>query len=43
VQDTLGSAALTSCALAQIEAWHFPSIPAGDVTFRAPFVFTPPE
>lgn len=43
VQDTLGSAALTSCALAQIQAWRFPAIPQGVVTFRAPFVFTPPK
>jgi outer membrane biosynthesis protein TonB len=43
VQDTLGAAPLTSCALAQIHAWRFPVIPAGDVTVRAPFVFTPPE
>jgi TonB family protein len=43
VQDTLGSASLTACALAQIQAWRFPAIPEGVVTFRAPFVFTPPE
>ncbi|MFN8178076.1 MAG: AgmX/PglI C-terminal domain-containing protein [bacterium] len=43
VQDTLGSAALTSCAMAQIKAWRFPVIPQGSVTFRAPFVFTPPK
>lgn len=43
VTDTIGSRELTQCALAQIEAWKFPAIPAGDVTFRAPFVFTPPE
>jgi TonB family protein len=43
VQDTLGARELTSCALAQIEAWRFPTIPDGSVTFRAPFVFTPPE
>ena len=43
VTDTIGSHELTSCALAQIDAWRFPAIPAGSVTFRAPFVFTPPE
>ena len=43
VQDTLGSAALTQCAIAQIVAWRFPAIERGVVTFRAPFVFTPPE
>jgi TonB family protein len=43
VQDTLGSDALTSCALAQMRSWKFPQIPEGVVTFQAPFVFTPPE
>lgn len=43
VKDTVGSAGLTSCALLQIEAWKFPAIPEGTVTFQAPFVFTPPE
>jgi TonB family protein len=43
VKDTLRSAALTACALAQIEAWKFPPIDSGEVTFQAPFVFTPPE
>jgi outer membrane biosynthesis protein TonB len=43
VKDTLRSAALTACALAQIEAWKFPKVDAGEVTFQAPFVFTPPE
>ncbi len=43
VQDTLGSTALTECALAQIRSWKFPQIPAGTVTFQAPFVFTPPD
>jgi len=43
VTDTVRSAGLASCALAQIEAWRFPTIPEGVVTFQAPFVFTPPE
>ncbi|MGQ0722489.1 MAG: AgmX/PglI C-terminal domain-containing protein [Candidatus Eiseniibacteriota bacterium] len=43
VKDTLRSAALTACALAQIEAWKFPKVASGEVTFQAPFVFTPPE
>ncbi len=43
VQDSVGRAALTACALTQIEAWRFPEIPTGVVTFHAPFVFTPPE
>ncbi len=43
VTDSVRSAALTSCATAQIEAWKFPVIPEGVVTFHAPFVFTPPE
>jgi len=43
VENTLGSPALTSCALAQIRSWKFPEISEGVVTFQAPFVFTPPE
>jgi TonB family protein len=43
VKDTVRSAALTGCALAQIQAWKFPRVPEGTVTFQAPFVFTPPE
>jgi TonB family protein len=43
VKDTVGSPELVRCALAQIEAWKFPTIPEGTVTFQAPFVFTPPE
>ncbi len=40
--NTLGDAQLVECALAQIEGWRFPVIPEGVVTFRAPFLFTPP-
>lgn len=43
VTDTVRSAGLTSCAMAQIETWKFPAIPEGTVTFQAPFIFTPPE
>jgi TonB family protein len=43
VKDTVGSPELVRCAIAQIEAWRFPTIPEGTVTFQAPFVFTPPE
>ncbi len=43
VQNTLGSAALTACALSQIRDWKFPAIPAGVTTFQVPFVFTPPN
>jgi TonB family protein len=43
VRDTVGSAAMVACALAQIEAWRFPAVPEGTVTFQAPFVFTPPR
>jgi TonB family protein len=43
VKDTVRSAALTGCALAQIQAWKFPKVAEGTVTFQAPFVFTPPE
>jgi TonB family protein len=43
VTDSVRSAGLTSCALAQIQSWKFPEIPEGTVTFQAPFIFTPPE
>jgi len=43
VQDTVRSSELARCALAQIEAWKFPPVESGVVTFQAPFVFTPPE
>jgi len=41
--DSLGSAALRECVLIQVREWKFPAIPDGTVTFRAPFVFTPPN
>lgn len=43
IQDSVGSPNLAVCALAQIRAWRFPQIPDGVVTFKTPFVFTPPE
>ena len=43
VENTLGSQAVASCVLAQIRGWHFPAIPQGVTSFRAPFVFTPPN
>jgi TonB family protein len=43
VQDQIRSEALVECALAQIRTWRFPSIPEGTTSFRAPFVFTPPQ
>lgn len=43
IQNTLGSAALSSCALSQIRDWKFPAIPAGTTAFQVPFVFTPPN
>jgi len=43
VQNDLGSDAVVSCVLSQIRAWQFPTIPNGAVTFKTPFVFTPPE
>jgi TonB family protein len=43
VTDTLDRSALNSCALAQIREWKFPPIEEGQVTFRVPFVFTPPK
>jgi outer membrane biosynthesis protein TonB len=41
--DTLRSAAVTQCMLAQIRGWRFPAIAQGVTSFRAPFVFTPPR
>lgn len=43
IQNTLGSSALSSCALSQIRDWKFPAIPAGTTAFQVPFVFTPPN
>ena len=43
VEDTLGAGAVAACALAQIRDWRFPAIESGVTTFRAPFVFTPPQ
>ncbi len=43
VQDSLGSKAVTECVLGQIFGWKFPKIATGDVTFKTPFVFTPPN
>ena len=43
VEDSLRSAAVTDCVLAQMRGWKFPAIEAGVVTFKTPFVFTPPE
>jgi len=43
VQNTLGSQALSSCALSQIRDWKFAAIPAGTTAFQVPFVFTPPN
>jgi len=43
VEDSLRSPAVTGCMLAQMRGWRFPAIEAGTVTFKTPFVFTPPE
>jgi outer membrane biosynthesis protein TonB len=43
VEDNLKSPEITACVLAQIRGWRFPAIPQGVVTFKAPFVFTPPS
>jgi TonB family protein len=43
VQNTLGSERLASCALSQMRDWKFPPVPTGVTTFKAPFVFTPPN
>jgi TonB family protein len=42
VQNTVGSARLESCVLAQVRTWRFPAIREGTVTFNTPFLFTPP-
>jgi outer membrane biosynthesis protein TonB len=43
VEDSLRSAAVTDCVTAQMRGWKFPAIESGTVTFKTPFVFTPPE
>jgi TonB family protein len=43
VDDTLRSAALRDCATSQMRAWKFPPVADGTISFRAPFVFTPPK
>ncbi len=43
VENTLGSRSVADCALSQIRGWRFPAIPNGVTSFRAPFVFTPPN
>lgn len=41
LEDGLGSSEVLDCVLAQVKAWDFGAVPAGRVSFRAPFVFTP--
>lgn len=43
VENSLGSKAVSECVLAQIRGWRFPAIAYGTTSFRAPFVFTPPN
>jgi len=43
VEDTLRNADAKACVLSQIQGWSFPAIEAGEVTFKTPFVFTPPK
>lgn len=43
VEDALGAVAVADCALAQVRDWRFPPVETGVTTFRAPFVFTPPQ
>ena len=43
VQDDLRSGGVVDCVLAQINTWKFPAIEQGVVSFKTPFVFTPPE
>lgn len=43
VEDSLDSAAVSDCVTAQMQGWKFPGVESGTVTFKTPFVFTPPE
>lgn len=43
VEDGLKATPVSECALAQIREWKFPAVSSGVTTFRAPFVFTPPQ
>jgi outer membrane biosynthesis protein TonB len=43
VSDTVNSAGLNGCILAQIREWKFPAISEGSTVFKTPFVFTPPK
>jgi TonB family protein len=43
VQNDLHDSEVVDCVLTQIRAWRFPPIPKGSVSFKTPFVFTPPE
>jgi outer membrane biosynthesis protein TonB len=43
IEDTLRSSAARECVLSQIVGWKFPAIEEGDVSFKTPFVFTPPK
>ena len=43
VSDSVNSAGLQQCMLAQIRVWKFPAISAGTTVFKTPFVFTPPK
>ena len=42
-ENSLGSDAVVSCAVEQMHGWVFPAIETGTTTFKAPFVFTPPD
>jgi protein TonB len=41
LEDGLKSSEVLDCVLAQVKAWDFGAVPAGRVSFRSPFVFTP--
>jgi len=43
VEDSLRSQALRDCAVGQMRAWKFPPVSDEQISFRAPFVFTPPK
>lgn len=43
VENGLAAPAVSDCALAQMREWKFPAVASGITTFRAPFMFTPPQ
>jgi outer membrane biosynthesis protein TonB len=41
--NTIKDEALVDCTLGQVQAWKFPGASGGAISFRCPFVFTPPN